>query len=195
MVDTKRVQRELTQIEKDKNLTGVSIKVFEENDMSHMCGTIAGPMDSPYEQGSFQIDIRLPDGYPFEPPKMQFITKVWHPNISSQNGAICLDILKNQWSPALTLKTTLISLQALLSTPEPNDPQDAMVARQYLNDYPKFLVTARHWTQSFAKRRVLGMEEKVSKFVEMGFDEDTARNAIQQFSGDEDMALEKLCSG
>ncbi|GLJ24570.1 hypothetical protein SUGI_0469480 [Cryptomeria japonica] len=195
MVDIKRVHRELTQIEKDKKLTGVSIKVFEENDMSHMCGTIAGPMDSPYEQGSFQIDIRLPDGYPFEPPKMQFITKVWHPNISSQNGAICLDILKNEWSPALTLKTTLISLQALLSTPQPNNPQDAMVAQQYLNDYPKFLVTARHWTQSFAKRRELGMEEKVSKFVEMGFDENAVRNALQQLRGDEDMALEKLCSG
>jgi hypothetical protein len=53
-----------------------------------------------------------------------------HPNVSSQNGAICLDILKDQWSPALTLKTALLSLQALLSTPEPDDPQDAVVAQQ-----------------------------------------------------------------
>lgn len=53
-----------------------------------------------------------------------------HPNISSQNGAICLDILKDQWSPALTLKTALLSLQALLSAPAPNDPQDAVVAKQ-----------------------------------------------------------------
>ncbi|GLJ24565.1 hypothetical protein SUGI_0469410 [Cryptomeria japonica] len=70
-----------------------------------------------------------------------------------------------------------------------------MVAQQYLNDYPKFLVTACHCTQSFAKRRVLRMEEKVSKFVEMGFDKNAVRNALQQFRGDEDMALEKLCSG
>jgi len=48
---------------------------------------------------------------------------VWHPNISSQTGAICLDILKDQWSPALTIKTALLSLQALLSAPEPSDPQ------------------------------------------------------------------------
>jgi ubiquitin-conjugating enzyme (huntingtin interacting protein 2) len=68
--------------------------------------------------------------YPFEPPKMQFTTKVWHPNVSSQNGAICLDILKDQWSPALTLKTALLSLQALLSMPAPDDPQDAVVAQQ-----------------------------------------------------------------
>ncbi|KAK4775730.1 hypothetical protein SAY87_023691 [Trapa incisa] len=59
-----------------------------------------------------------------------------HPNISSQSGAICLDILKDQWSPALTLKTALISVQALLSVPEPNDLQDAVVAQQVLLGCP-----------------------------------------------------------
>ena len=63
------------------------------------------------------------DQYPFVPPKMRFRSKVWHPNVSSANGAICLDILKDQWSPALTLKTALLSLQALLSSPQPDDPQ------------------------------------------------------------------------
>lgn len=65
--------------------------------------------------------------YPFVPPKMRFVTKVWHPNVSSANGAICLDILKDQWSPALTLKTALLSLQALLSSPEPADPQASSI--------------------------------------------------------------------
>ena len=65
---------------------------------------------------------------------MKFDTKIWHPNISSQTGAICLDTLKNEWTPALTIRTALISLQALLCAPEPDDPQDAEVARQYKND-------------------------------------------------------------
>jgi ubiquitin-conjugating enzyme (huntingtin interacting protein 2) len=65
---------------------------------------------------------------------MKFDTKIWHPNISSQTGAICLDILKNEWTPALTIRTALISLQALLCAPEPDDPQDAEVARQYKSD-------------------------------------------------------------
>ena len=67
--------------------------------------------------------MRAEDQYPFVPPKMRFRSKVWHPNVSSANGAICLDILKDQWSPALTLKTALLSLQALLSSPQPDDPQ------------------------------------------------------------------------
>ena len=78
----------------------------------------------------FLVDIVLTSQYPFEPPKMKFLTKVWHPNISSASGAICIDILKDQWTPALTLKTALLSLQSLLASPEPSDPQDAVVAKQ-----------------------------------------------------------------
>ena len=68
----------------------------------------------------------------FEPPKMKFLTKVWHPNVSSQSGAICLDVLKDQWTPALTIKTALLSVQAPLAAAEPDDPQDAVVAVMYV---------------------------------------------------------------
>ena len=91
---------------------------------------LEGPADTPYEGGQYAVDIVLGDQYPYEPPKMRFKTKIWHPNISSQTGAICLDILKDQWSPALSIKTALLSLQALLCAPEPKDPQDAEVAKQ-----------------------------------------------------------------
>ncbi len=66
--------------------------------LSSPAGTVLGPSGTPYEGGVFQVDILIPVNYPFEPPKMRFDTKVWHPNVSSQNGAICLDILKNEWS-------------------------------------------------------------------------------------------------
>ncbi|CAA2939132.1 ubiquitin-conjugating enzyme E2 27-like [Olea europaea subsp. europaea] len=118
-----------------------------------------------------------------------------HPNISSQSGAICLDILKDQWSPALTLKTALLSVQALLSAPEPDDPQDAVVAQQYLRDYPTFMGTARYWTEAFAMTSSLGVEEKVQKLVEMGFPEALVKSTLVSVNGDENMALEKLCSG
>jgi ubiquitin-conjugating enzyme (huntingtin interacting protein 2) len=81
---------------------------------------------------------------------MKFITKVYHPNISSVSGAICLDILKDAWSPIFTLKSTLISLQSLLCSPEPNDPQDAEVAKHYITSKPSFTETARYWTHIYA---------------------------------------------
>ncbi|KAL6996881.1 Ubiquitin-conjugating enzyme E2 27 [Sarracenia purpurea var. burkii] len=194
MVDFARVQKELQECNKDIDVSGISIKPKGDN-LTHLSGTIPGPLATPYEGGIFNIDIVLPDGYPFEPPRMQFATKVWHPNISSQSGAICLDILKDQWSPALTLKTALLSVQALLSSPEPDDPQDAVVAQQYLRDYQTFAATARYWTENFARTSALGVEEKVQKLVEMGFPEALVRSTLDSVGGDENMALEKLCSG
>ncbi|KAL9335436.1 hypothetical protein Peur_072617 [Populus x canadensis] len=204
MIDFARVQKELQECSRDMEASGIKVTPKSDN-LARLTGTIPGPISSPYEGGTFQIDITLPDGYPFEPPKMQFATKVWHPNISSQSGAICLDILKDQWSPALTLKTALLSVQALLSAPEPDDPQDAVVAQQvwfaailclnYLRDHQTFVGTARYWTETFAKTSSLGVEEKVQKLVEMGFPEALARSALESVGGDENLALEKLCSG
>lgn len=138
------------------------------------------------------MDIQVPDNYPFEPPKMKFETKIWHPNVSSVTGAICLDILKDQWSPALTIKTALVSLQALLSAPEPSDPQDAVVAKQFLELPEEFDATARNWTKQYATP--LGAEEKVDKLVGMGFEKEKVLAALTEVEGDENAALEKLLS-
>jgi hypothetical protein len=100
----------------------------------------------------FAQDIDVVEGYPFQPLKMKFITKVYHPNISSASGAICLDILTAKaWSPVLTLRSTLVSLRSLLCSPEPNDPQDAEVAAHYKADLAGFESTAKFWTECYAK--------------------------------------------
>lgn len=98
---------------------------------------------------------------------MKFDTKIWHPNISSQTGAICLDILKDEWSPALTIRTGLISLQALLCAPEPDDPQDAVVASEYKQDRKKFSQHAKEWVQKYASPQI--NEGKIARLIEMGF--------------------------
>ena len=128
MQSTARIKKEYAEIQRSKD-NGITAELVD-GSLAHWKGTIEGPEGTVYEGGFFVVDIQIPDNYPFVPPKMRFDTKVWHPNVSSQNGAICLDILKNEWSPALTLRTALLSLQALLSTPNPDDPQDAQVAGQ-----------------------------------------------------------------
>ncbi|KAJ3616770.1 hypothetical protein Zmor_009033 [Zophobas morio] len=89
--------------------------------------TMDGPKDTPYAGGNFQLELFLPDGYPMVPPKVRFLTKIYHPNIDSL-GRICLDILKDQWSPALQIRKVLISIQVLLSVPNPDDPLSDDVA-------------------------------------------------------------------
>jgi len=165
------------------------------DDFSHWKGTITGPKGSPYEGGVFVIDIEIPKNYPFVPPKMRFDTKVWHPNISSANGAICLDILKNEWSPALTLRTALLSLQALLSCPNADDPQDALVAGQYKGDMKAFENTARYWTETFAQPAKKGSEinqGKIKKLAEMGFPLSKCQQALEKYKWDENAALDYL---
>lgn len=145
------VSQELKECNKDIEISGLQAKLVSESDLLHWKGEIKGPQGTPYESGKFIVDINLPADYPFVPPKMKFDTQIWHPNISSQSGAICLDILKNEWSPALTIRTALISLQALLSAAEPDDPQDAVVAKMYKEDREKFDQQARYWTEMYAK--------------------------------------------
>lgn len=149
MSRAKRIAKELEDVKRDQ-LSGVTLEMAEDDDLSHLKGTFVGPPGTPYEGGLFEVDIKIPAEYPFKPPIMKFDTRVYHPNISSQTGAICLDILKDAWTPILTLKSSLISLQSLLQSPEPTDPQDAQVAKLYLTDPKKFAETAATWTKIYA---------------------------------------------
>ncbi|CAL9152974.1 unnamed protein product [Musa hybrid cultivar] len=118
-------------------------------DMFHWQATIMGPSDSPYAGGVFLVTIHFPPDYPFKPPKVSFRTKVFHPNINS-NGSICLDILKEQWSPALTISKVLLSICSLLTDPNPDDPLVPEIAHMYKTDRAKYEATARSWTQKYA---------------------------------------------
>ncbi|VEU37938.1 unnamed protein product [Pseudo-nitzschia multistriata] len=184
-----RLKKELAEVGKVDQSSGVSARATSD-DMRRLKGKINGPESTCYEGGIFEIDISIPKQYPFEPPKMKFITKIWHPNISSQTGAICLDILKDQWSPALTIKTALLSLRALLSSPEPSDPQDAEVAKMYLNDRKKFEKTAKFWTESYAKEA--DYEAMIKGLEDMGFDRASAKKALEKHDWDESRAVNEL---
>ncbi|XP_023724798.1 ubiquitin-conjugating enzyme E2 K isoform X2 [Cryptotermes secundus] len=150
-IAAQRIKREFKEVIKSEEVAKCAIKVELVNDnYTELKGEIAGPPETPYEGGTFVLEIKVPETYPFNPPKVRFITKIWHPNISSVTGAICLDILKDQWAAAMTLRTVLLSLQALLAAAEPDDPQDAVVAKQFKENQDMFRQTARHWTFVYA---------------------------------------------
>jgi ubiquitin-conjugating enzyme E2 D/E len=110
---------------------------------------IIGPTKTPYEGGMFRLKIYFPADYPFKSPKVLFTTKIYHPNINS-GGIICLDILKTQWSPALTISKVLLSVCSLLNDANPNDPLEMEIAKQYINDKPKYEQIAKQWTLQYA---------------------------------------------
>ena len=105
-------------------------------------GSIKGPSNSPYSGGVFNLTIEFTEEYPFVPPKIKFETRVYHPNINIKNGEICLDILKEQWLPTLTIQNVLLSIYSLLIDPNPDDPFNTEAANLYKinkSEYDKYV--------------------------------------------------------
>jgi len=115
----------------------------------HWQATILGPPETPFAGGVFYLEIWFPVDYPFKAPKVKFKTKIYHPNINS-DGAICLDILKDAWSPALTVSKVLLSISSLLADPNPDDPLVTDIAEQYKRDRSKYEAKAREYTRNYA---------------------------------------------
>ena len=122
----------------------------KEDDILNWLATIMGPEGTPYEGGIFNLSIKFPDEYPFKPPKIRFTTKIYHPNIN-KNGGICLDILKDKWSPALTISKVLLSICSLLTDPNPDDPLVPYIARLYRDNRAEYELNAREWTILYAQ--------------------------------------------
>ncbi|CAJ0929233.1 unnamed protein product, partial [Mesorhabditis belari] len=121
----------------------------DDNNARYFHVSITGPDDSPFAGGDFKLELFLPEEYPMAAPKVRFMTKIYHPNIDKL-GRICLDILKDKWSPALQIRTVLLSIQALLSAPNPEDPLATDVAEQWKTNEVEALRTAKEWTRLYA---------------------------------------------
>ncbi|KAH0874494.1 hypothetical protein HID58_071856 [Brassica napus] len=144
---------------------GISASPSEDN-MRYFNVMVLGPSQSPYEGGVFKLELFLPEEYPMSAPKascfvhlgsfddfdleqVRFLTKIYHPNIDKL-GRICLDILQDKWSPALQIRTVLLSIQALLSAPNPDDPLSENIAKHWKSNEAEAVETAKEWTRLYA---------------------------------------------
>ncbi|XP_065655900.1 ubiquitin-conjugating enzyme E2 E1 isoform X3 [Hydra vulgaris] len=143
----KRIQRELADITLDPP-PNCSAGPKGDN-LYDWVGTILGPKDSVYQGGVFFLEITFPHDYPFKPPKVIFRTRIYHCNINSQ-GQICLDVLKDNWSPAFTVSKILLSVIALLTECNPADPLVGNIAHQFLTNREEHDSLARDWTRRYA---------------------------------------------
>lgn len=144
---SRRINKEIQDLDKDPppNCTAGPV----DGDIFNWKATILGPDESPYAGGAFFLDITFPSDYPFKPPKIKFTTKVYHCNVSS-SGDICLDILKDNWSPALNVGKVLLSISSLLTDPNADNPLSPEIATLLRSDKEKHDAMARDWTAKFA---------------------------------------------
>ena len=121
----------------------------KDNNLYEWEAVLIGPEDTPYHTGVFYLDIYIPNEYPIKPPNIIFKTKIFHPNINS-SGHICLDILKDQWSPSLTISNLLLSICSLLNDPNIEDPLVPDIAKLYNENKDEYISTAKTWTTLYA---------------------------------------------
>jgi ubiquitin-conjugating enzyme E2 D/E len=144
----RRISRELEDLQKEPPANCSAGP--EGEDLFRWEGVIIGPSDSPYANGVFKLKILFPIDYPFKSPTVSFTTKIYHPNINSA-GVICLDILKTNWSPALSISKILLSICSLLTDPNPNDPLEIDIANLYKQSPEKYNEKAKLWTEQYAQ--------------------------------------------
>mmetsp|Transcript_20282 Transcript_20282/g.39760 ORF Transcript_20282/g.39760 Transcript_20282/m.39760 type:complete len:219 (+) Transcript_20282:670-1326(+) len=121
----RRLMRDFRRLQSDPP-TGISAAPMDDNILK-WAGVIFGPDSSIWEGGTFNLVLEFSEEYPNKPPKVRFVTKIFHPNVYA-DGSICLDILQNQWSPIYDIAAILTSIQSLLCDPNPNSPANSEAA-------------------------------------------------------------------
>ena len=155
--NTRRVIKEFKEIEDyiksepSDNHRFLEIRTINDN-ILNMEITFMGPKESPYEEIISTISIQIPKEYQHRAPNMNFKNKIYHPNVGN-GGNICLDILKDQWRPIYTLRTTLMSIISLLNDPNPDSPLNGEAARGYKNGL-KDKVARRQYAKDILKNSV-----------------------------------------
>jgi len=127
---------------------GMSAKM-NEDDPTKWVIYFFGPPETLYEGGVFKLTVDFTNKYPYEPPTCKFITKVFHPNINS-SGAICLDILKSNWIPSLSIAKLIMSIISLLTDANPQSPLNGEAAQLYMNNREAYNLKTKEYTEKFA---------------------------------------------
>jgi len=101
-----------------------------------------------YDGGVFVMQITVPRSFPYDPPQVRFITKIWHPNI--YRGRVCVGVLGKDWLPSMSISGVIETLRNLLNFPNPDDPLNQQASREAKRNPEQFERTARDWVRRFA---------------------------------------------
>lgn len=120
------------------------------NSLSEIHALITGPEGTPYLNGRFRLKLVLSGEYPTVPPKGYFLTKIYHPNVAPSTGEICVNTLKKDWTPDVTLKHILQVIRCLLIVPFPESSLNDEAGKLFMDSYDDFAQRARIMTRVHA---------------------------------------------
>ena len=147
-----RQQKRLSKEMNDLNtapIEGISMDIVQDQ-ITNWNVHIQGPAGSPYEGGKFTVNIDFSDNYPFKCPKVQFVTKIYHPNVKTDTGEICAQALQNSWVPTLNAQYIIKMLMELIEHPNSDNPMEAEISRALMTNPTKFRDTAKEFTEKYA---------------------------------------------
>ncbi|KAM3134996.1 hypothetical protein pb186bvf_012820 [Paramecium bursaria] len=123
--------------------------------------TISGPHDSLYSGGEYQIQVLLPEQYPYKSPSIGFLTRIYHPNIDEASGSVCLDVINQAWSPMFDLVNVFdVFIPQLLQYPNPMDPLNPEAAALLNKDKIKYEKKVRELVVKYAMKHIKMQVEK-----------------------------------
>jgi len=162
--NTLLLRRQLAELTKHP-LEGFSAGLVDENNLYEWEIMIIGPADTLYEGGFFKARLTFPPEFPDLPPKMRFITPMWHPNIYA-NGDVCISILHapgddqygyedagERWMPVHSVESILLSVISLLSSETPNldSPANVDAAKEVRTDFAAYKKKVRRLVRRSAE--------------------------------------------
>ncbi|CAJ0566732.1 unnamed protein product, partial [Mesorhabditis spiculigera] len=148
---SRRLQKELADIQGSGAKSYANVE-YSDSNLLHWTVTLL-PDNVPYSKGAFRVQLDFPADYPFKPPKLTLLTKIYHPNIDEQ-GQICLGIVHpDNWKPATRAEQVLMALLQLINDPEPDHPLRGDLAEEFTKDKKTFIKNAEEFTKKHAEKR------------------------------------------
>ncbi|KAJ9609745.1 hypothetical protein H2200_006073 [Cladophialophora chaetospira] len=120
------------------------------DDLTQLVVLVTGADGTPYAKGLWRLHLKIPNDYPKNPPKATFKTRIYHPNVDEKTGAVCLETLKRDWDPKLTLKDILVTISCLLIQPNPDSALNAAAGALIQDNYDAFSTQAQLMTKIHA---------------------------------------------
>jgi ubiquitin-conjugating enzyme E2 A len=134
----KRLMNDLREIQREQSLNDFGITLLPSDNLFVQTAIINGVEGTPFEGYRWRVRLNFPQDYPYKAPTAYFIDRMFHPNVAYNSGEICIDILKTAWSPALKIHSILVSLQSLLSDPNPSSPLNSEAGRLFSSNRDEY---------------------------------------------------------